>query len=61
MGAPAHLQARMAGNVLLDLAVGAIPLVGDIFDVAFKANRRNMALLRGHFDGPPPRPAGLKP
>jgi hypothetical protein len=38
--------ARMGVNVALDAAVGAIPLVGDLFDVAFKANRRNVDLLR---------------
>ena len=37
---------RMGRNVLLDLAVGAIPLVGDLFDLGFKANRRNIALLK---------------
>lgn len=37
---------RMAANVALDYVFGAIPLVGDIFDVGFKANLRNMAILR---------------
>jgi len=36
---------RMAANFALDLAVGAIPLAGDVFDVAFKANLKNLALL----------------
>ncbi len=45
---PAHLLARMVGNVALDSLVGAIPLVGSLFDFAFKANRRNVALLRRH-------------
>jgi hypothetical protein len=35
----------MAGNVLLDIAVGAVPILGDVFDVAFKANTRNLRLL----------------
>lgn len=39
------VKARMAANVLADWAVGLVPLVGDLFDVAFKANRRNAALL----------------
>ncbi|MFO0956620.1 MAG: DUF4112 domain-containing protein [Isosphaeraceae bacterium] len=43
---PRAVVARMAANVLLDMAVGAIPFVGDLFDVYFKANTRNMALLR---------------
>ena len=46
LGAPPALLMRMGFNVLLDLAVGAIPLVGDLFDLGFKANRRNIALLK---------------
>ncbi len=40
----------MVANVAIDGVVGAVPLVGDMFDVAFRANRRNMALLRDHLD-----------
>lgn len=43
---PKAVAARMAANVLLDIGVGAIPLVGDLFDVAFKANTRNLKLIR---------------
>jgi hypothetical protein len=50
LGAPPWLIARMVANVALDGLVGAVPLVGDAFDVAFRANRRNMALLRAHLD-----------
>ena len=46
LGAPPALRMRMGFNALLDLAVGAIPLVGDLFDFGFKANRRNIALLK---------------
>ena len=42
---PGVILVRMAGNVLLDALVGAIPLLGDLFDFAFKANRRNLALM----------------
>jgi hypothetical protein len=42
---PRVVAARMLGNVLFDTAVGAIPLLGDLFDVAFKANTRNLQLL----------------
>ena len=42
---PKPIAARMAANVLLDIAVGSIPLVGDVFDVFFKANTRNLQLL----------------
>lgn len=43
---PRAVVARMIANVLIDTAVGAVPLVGDVFDVAFKANTRNLALLK---------------
>jgi len=49
MGAPAHVVARMIGNIAIDGVVGAIPVLGDLFDVAFRANLRNMRLLRRHF------------
>ena len=42
---PKPIAMRMAANVLLDTVVGSVPLVGDAFDVAFKANTRNLALL----------------
>ena len=42
---PKAVAARMVGNVLLDMAVGAIPLLGDFFDMVFKANTRNLKLL----------------
>jgi hypothetical protein len=51
LGASRLLIARMLVNVALDGVVGAVPLVGDVFDVAFRANRRNIALLRAHLDG----------
>lgn len=50
LGAPPLLIARMLANVAVDGLVGAVPLVGDAFDVAFRANRRNVALLRAHLD-----------
>ncbi len=48
VGAPRTLIARMLANVGIDMVAGAVPLVGDVFDFAFKANRRNMDLLRRH-------------
>ena len=50
LGAPPLLIARMIANVAFDGIVGAIPIVGDAIDVAFRANRRNIALLRAHLD-----------
>ena len=49
MGAPTSLLIRMGINVALDFLIGAIPLIGDILDVGYRANRRNVALLREHF------------
>lgn len=42
---PLKILAKMTGNILLDLGIGVIPVVGDIFDVAFKDNIRNVELL----------------
>ncbi len=47
-GLPALVVARMVANIAIDLVVGAVPLVGDLFDVAWKANVRNLRLLRAH-------------
>lgn len=49
LGAPRWLIARMVWNVAVDVTIGAVPVVGDAFDVAWKANRKNMALLSRHF------------
>lgn len=46
---PASLLARMVGNVLLETAVDTVPVAGDLFDAAFKANLRNVALLEQYF------------
>lgn len=49
LGAPGHVLAKMVGNVALDAAVGSVPVVGPLFDLAMKANRRNVKMLRRHF------------
>ena len=41
---------RMVGNTLIDTVVGAVPLVGDAFDVVFKANMKNLRLLQRHLE-----------
>jgi hypothetical protein len=53
LGAPWHVTARMLGNVALDGAVGLVPLAGDAFDVMFRANVRNIRLLRRWMDKQP--------
>lgn len=45
---PRVVQFRMIGNVAIDALLGAVPLVGDLFDFAWKANNKNMALLERH-------------
>ncbi len=48
LGVPRRLLIRMIANVALDGVVGAVPLAGDVFDVMWRANRRNVRLLREH-------------
>jgi hypothetical protein len=55
-GVPTPVLGRMLGNVLLDVVVGSIPLLGDVFDVAWRANSRNVRLLEAWLD----RPAATK-
>jgi hypothetical protein len=50
LGAPKWLIARMVANTLIDTVVGAVPVLGDAFDVAFRANMKNMALLRRYVE-----------
>lgn len=45
---PRVTQARMAANIAVDWLVGSIPLLGDLFDVAWKSNKMNVALLKRH-------------
>jgi len=52
IGAPVTVIIRMLLNVGLETVVGAVPVVGDLFDAGWKANARNMALLRGAVDAP---------
>jgi hypothetical protein len=48
-GASGFVLARMILNVLIDTLVGSIPILGDLFDVAFKSNTRNMRLMEQHY------------
>ncbi len=45
LGAPRRILTRMVINLTIDLVVGYVPALGDVFDAAFKANRRNVDLL----------------
>ena len=48
-GASGYVLARMVMNVLIDALFGMIPILGDIFDIAFKANMRNVKLMKEHY------------
>ncbi len=52
LGAGGWVLARMLGNIALDALVGTVPLAGDLFDLGWKANRRNLALLEELLDHP---------
>jgi len=48
-GASGYVLARMTLNILIDALFGSIPILGDIFDMAFKANMRNMRLMQQYY------------
>lgn len=50
LGVPRGVMMRMLGNIAIDTGVGAVPLVGDIFDLFFKSNTRNLKLLLDHLE-----------
>jgi hypothetical protein len=52
LGAPPVVIARMAVNVLVDVLTGTIPVLGDIFDVGWKSNRKNVQLLERYQAAP---------
>jgi hypothetical protein len=52
LGVPRGLLGRMGWNVALDTLVGEIPVLGDLFDIGFQSNTRNLALLDDHVRAP---------
>lgn len=50
LGLPKWKLARMAGNILFDTALGAVPLAGDLFDLLYKSNSRNLRIIKRHLD-----------
>ncbi len=48
-GVSLPVMLKMIWNIILDASVGSIPILGDIYDFTFKANRRNMNLLKQHY------------
>ncbi|QIG94940.1 MULTISPECIES: DUF4112 domain-containing protein [unclassified Bradyrhizobium] len=53
LGAPWHITARMLANVAVDGVIGMVPVAGDAFDVMFRANMRNVRMLRRWLDKQP--------
>ena len=60
MGLPAPTIGRMGFNILIDTLTGLVPVLGDLFDVGWKANSRNVALLEKHVASPAPSRAADK-
>lgn len=52
LGAPVAVLLRMLLNILVEVVVGGIPLLGDLFDAGFKANVRNLTLLQRSLEAP---------
>lgn len=52
-GASPKVLTQMAFNVLVDYVVGTVPVVGDLFDFYFKANRKNYQLMKEYYDKNP--------
>ena len=50
LGLPKWKLWRMAGNLVFDSAVGAIPVAGDVFDFLFRSNTRNLKIVKRHLD-----------
>lgn len=61
LGAPPALLARMGVNTGIDVAIGSVPLIGDIFDVGWKSNLRNVDLLRRHIADRAPAAGEVNP
>ena len=52
LGVPRHTLLRMIGNVAVEVVGGSVPVLGDLFDVALKANLRNIRLIDDHLRRP---------
>jgi len=50
LGLPRWKLWRMAGNVAFDSAIGAVPVAGDLFDLLFRSNSRNLRIVKRHLD-----------
>jgi len=51
LGLPKHKLARMLANVGIEVLGGSVPILGDVFDMALKANLRNLRIIEEHIHG----------
>ncbi|MBS0001352.1 MAG: DUF4112 domain-containing protein [Cyclobacteriaceae bacterium] len=59
-GASGKVIVKMIGNVLLDTIIGSIPVIGTVFDIFYKANNRNVRLLKEHYGEGKHKGSGMK-
>ncbi len=60
LGTPWRVWIRMLGRLIIETLIGSIPLLGDLFDIGYQANRRNVAQLIAYLRAaPPPTPRPL--
>ncbi len=52
LGLPRSTVTRMVSNLVFDTVIGSVPVAGDLFDVTWKANSKNVRLLEAHIDSP---------
>ena len=50
LGLPKWKLVRMAGNIAFDTAIGAVPVAGDLFDLVYRSNSRNLKMVKKHLD-----------
>jgi hypothetical protein len=50
LGLPKWKLWRMGGNILIDTALGAVPVAGDLFDFIYKSNTKNLRIIKRHLD-----------
>ncbi|NET88619.1 MAG: DUF4112 domain-containing protein [Kamptonema sp. SIO1D9] len=56
LGVPRNILLQMAGNIIFETLVGTVPMLGDLFDAAWKANAKNIALLEEYLGSPQTQP-----
>jgi len=59
-GVSGRVIIMMIGNILIDAIIGAIPILGTLFNIGYKANVRNMNLLQDHYEEGKHQGSGLK-